>query len=132
MPDDRRLRHWRTGRSVRGATDGASPATRAMPLTVVATAPDGSFLGGCVSETYWDWLVVDVLAVEETARGRGLGTQLVDAVENEARRRGCMRAHTTAYEFQGLGFWVNRGYRIVGELADFPPGHDSHWLRRDL
>jgi GNAT superfamily N-acetyltransferase len=85
-----------------------------------------------VAQTYWGWLVVDVLAVVDAARGSGIGTQLVDTAEIEARHRGCTRAHTIAYEFQGLGFWVHRGYRIVGELAGYPPGHSSHWLQRDL
>ena len=108
------------------------PLPDATPLTVTATAPDGSFLGGCVGATYWSWLVVDVLAVEERVRGRGIGRQLVDVAEQEARRRGCTRAHTTAYEFQGLGFWIERGYGVAGELPDYPPGHTSHWLHRDL
>lgn len=65
-----------------------APPPDATPLTVTATTSDGSFLGGCVCATYWSWLVVDVLAVEEAVRGRGIGMQLVDAAENEARRRG--------------------------------------------
>jgi GNAT superfamily N-acetyltransferase len=118
------LRDYNTGFAVAGP--------HAHPITARAVDQAGEFLGGCVAETYWGWLVIDVLAVEEPTRGHGVGTALVDAVEMEARSRGCTKAHTTAWQFQGLGFWTHRGYRVVGELADYPDGHTFSWLRKEL
>jgi GNAT superfamily N-acetyltransferase len=104
----------------------------AEDLTLRASDTDGSFIGGLVGETYWRWLVVDVLAVQPAFRGRGVGADLVRGAEMIARERGCVRAHTTAWAFQGLGFWQKMGYSIVGELADHPDGHTLYWLRRDF
>jgi GNAT superfamily N-acetyltransferase len=104
----------------------------ARPLVVQASAPDGGFIGGGVAETFWSWVVVDVLAVVEVNRARGVGSALAEAIEAEARVRGCTRAHTQAWAFQGLGFWIHRGYEVVGELNDYPDGHTLCWLRRDL
>lgn len=102
------------------------------PLNLRATGTTGSFVGGLVGETYWDWLVVDVLAVKSEFRWQGLGSGLVEQAEATAVSRGCSRAHTTAWAFQGLGFWQKMGYEIVGELSDHPEGHTLYWLRRSL
>lgn len=104
----------------------------ATPLVARATGPDGELVGGCVAETFWNWLVIDVLAVEEAAREQGIGSALVDAAEAEARSRGCTRVQTSAWAFQGLTFWTQRGYQVVGQLDDYPDGHTMCWLRRDL
>lgn len=104
----------------------------AEPLVLRAIDEHGAFVGGCVAATFWGWVVIDVLAVDERRRGRGLGSRIVYAVESEAQRRGCTRAHTSAWAFQGLSFWLARGYEVVGELPDHPEGHTLSWLRRDL
>jgi ribosomal protein S18 acetylase RimI-like enzyme len=104
----------------------------AEPLNVRATGVSGQFAGGLVAQTYWGWVVIDVLAVEPEFRGRGLGTQLVRLTESTAVERGCIRAHTTAWAFQGFGFWQKMGYEAVGELEGYPDGHVLYWMRRDL
>lgn len=114
------------------APAGVTGPDDAEPLNLEALDPDGSRIGGLVGETYWRWLVIDVLAVDPQFRGRGVGTELVRRAEAIAGGRGCLRAHTTAWAFQGLGFWQQMGYSIVGELADHPDGHVQYWLRRDF
>lgn len=114
------------------APAGVTGPDDAEPLNLEALDPDGSRIGGLVGETYWRWLVIDVLAVDPQFRGRGVGTELVRRAEAIAAGRGCLRAHTTAWAFQGLGFWQQMGYSIVGELADHPDGHVQYWLRRDF
>jgi GNAT superfamily N-acetyltransferase len=114
------------------APAGISGPDDAAPLHLEASDPGGSRIGGLVAETYWDWLVIDVLAVDAEYRGRGVGSGLVRHAEAVAAERGCTRAHTTAWAFQGLGFWEQMGYSIVGELVDHPAGHVLYWLRRDF
>jgi ribosomal protein S18 acetylase RimI-like enzyme len=76
--------------------------------------------------------VIDVLAVEPEFRRRGLGRQLVETAEATAVERGCIRAQTTAWAFQGLGFWRKMGYEVVGEMDGYPDGHVLYWMRREL
>ncbi len=104
----------------------------AKALNIQVNDAQGQLLGGVVAATYWGWLVIDLLAVVEQARGQGLGKALMEQAESEARRRGCSRAHTSTYAHQALGFYQNLGYRIVGQLDDYPDGYTLYWLQKEL
>ncbi len=104
----------------------------AHPLNVQVYDEQGGWVGGILSATYWGWLVIDVLALVKAVRGQGIGTALMAQVEAEARARGCTRAHTSTYAHQALGFYQRRGYRIVGQMEDYPPGFTYYWLQKDL
>lgn len=65
---------------------------------------------------------VSELFVSESVRGQGVGQQLLDAIETEARARGCQRLslinlrNRESYERQ---FYVKAGWRERGEAANF-------------
>jgi amino-acid N-acetyltransferase len=72
---------------------------------------EGGEVVGCVALTIiWaDLAEVRALAVDEDARGRGIGRQLVQWSINEARRLGIARLMALTYEqkfFENLGFAV--------------------------
>jgi GNAT superfamily N-acetyltransferase len=71
------------------------------------------------------------LWVEPAARGLGIGSRLLAAIEAEARRRGCSRAALDSYGFQAPGFYTARGYREWGTL-DYPDGTRRHYFVKDL
>ena len=48
------------------------------------------------------------------------------------RTRGCSQVMLTTYSFQARGFYEKEGYRVVGEMADYPPGATYYWMRKDL
>lgn len=107
-------------------------ASPARALDVFVRGADGRILGGVTAQTGWDWLSIELVWLDESLRGRGLGTRLMRTSEDEARRRGCKRAHLTTYSFQARGFYERLGYRVVGQLDDFPPGSTRYWLRKDF
>ncbi len=112
------------------ATPGV-PAAR--ELTVQVLDDDGR-LGGGLSG--WTWGVGAGIAmtwVSESARGAGLGTQLLDAFEAEARDRGCTHVFVTSFTFQAPGFYERHGYRELFRWQDVPtPGADDVHLRKEL
>lgn len=92
----------------------------------------GDVVGGAILYTYWGWLEISLLALEEQVRGQGLGRRLMARIEDTAREEGCTRIRTESFEQETLGFYCKLGYRIVGQLEDYPEGYSYYWLRKDL
>jgi ribosomal protein S18 acetylase RimI-like enzyme len=103
----------------------------ARPLDVYALDAAGRTLGGLTAHTVWDWLYIERLWIDAAARGRAYGGRLMELAEAEARRRGCAHAHVRTYSFQARGFYERHGFRIIGELDGYPPGHAFYWMRKD-
>jgi len=101
-------------------------------LCVFARAPDGSIIGGLSGMTYWQYLEVSYLWVDEAHRGAGHATRLMAAAEAEALARGCRRALLDTFSFQALGFYERMGYREFGRLPGFAGKYHRHFLHKDL
>ena len=92
---------------------------------------EGELVGAAVGWTFGGCGYVDVLWVRADARGVGVGTALMDAVEAEAARRGCTQIALSSHSFQAPTFYQARGYLEVGRTPDYPRGHDHvHLLKR--
>jgi ribosomal protein S18 acetylase RimI-like enzyme len=70
--------------------------------------------------------------VREELRGRAYGRSLLTLAEEEARQRGARHAHLDTFSFQAPGFYERHGYRVFGELQDFPRGHRRYYLTKEL
>jgi GNAT superfamily N-acetyltransferase len=103
-----------------------------VPLVFTVFDPAGEFAGGLTGNTAYGWLFIDLLWVAERARGNGQGSRLVLSAEHEARVRGCRNSWLDTFSFQGRDFYERLGYRIFGELEDFPPGHRRYFMRKAL
>jgi GNAT superfamily N-acetyltransferase len=101
-------------------------------LAIFLRDSDEHIVGGLVGETYWQWLYVDVLWVQESFRGEGYGDALLAIAEQEAVKRGCKYAYLDTFSFQAPDFYQERGYVIFGELPDFPQGCSRFFLKKEL
>lgn len=101
-------------------------------LCYVLYAPDGSAAGGLIGATFWDWFYIELLFVQEALRGQGYGRQLLALAEEEASRRGARNAYLDTFSFQAPEFYARQGYRVFGELADFPRGQTRYFLTKGL
>lgn len=107
---------------------------KSEPVQVYAVTGDGSLIGGCVGrvERVWHWLTVDLMWVDRTWAGRGIGSALLAALEHEGRSRGCRWSDVTTFDFQAPDFYRKQGYKEYGVKHNYPPGHSNHFLRKDL
>ena len=101
-------------------------------LCFVLRGPDQEILGGVIGATYWDWLSIDLMWVKDELRGRGYGRRLLKLAEDEARQRGARNAYLDTFSFQAPEFYKRNGYRVFGELGDFPAGHRRYFLTKQL
>jgi GNAT superfamily N-acetyltransferase len=93
---------------------------------------NGEIVGGLIGETYWGWLYINLLFVKEELRGQGFGHQLLTLAEDEARQRGVKNVFFDTFSFQAPDFYRQHGYRVFGELKDFPPGHSRFYMTKEL
>ena len=108
------------------------PDDNYQPLTVLLRAADRRLVGGLLGETYWGWLHVGILWLDESVRHQGYGSQLLAAAEQEAIRRGCHHAHLDTMSFQAVDFHQQHGYVEFGMLEDLPAGHRRHFFAKTL
>jgi ribosomal protein S18 acetylase RimI-like enzyme len=101
-------------------------------LAFVARAEDGSVIGAALGEFGRGWLHVSVIWVDERFRRQQIGTRLLDAIEAEARRRGCRAAYLDTFSYQARPFYETRGYEVFGTLDDYPAGHQRFFMRKSL
>jgi len=93
---------------------------------------DGALVGGLTGVTYWDWLYVGELWLDERLRGRGWGRRLLDRAERIAVARGCRAAWLDTFSFQAPGFYRRLGWREFGSLDDQPSGESRHFFWKPL
>ncbi len=109
-----------------------APDEQNCALNVFLRDEAGEIAGGLLGETFWGWLYVSILWVDERARGQGFGARLMAAAEEEAVRRGCRHAYLDTLTFQARPFYEKLGYRLFGVLEDLPPGFTRYFLQKDL
>jgi GNAT superfamily N-acetyltransferase len=120
------------GRGISQYNTQQAGESKYQTLCFIVRAPDEEIVGGVIAQTYWDWLYVDLLWVKEELRGRGYGHRLLTLAEDEARQRGAKNAYLDTFSFQVPDFYERHGYRVFGELDDFPTGHRRYFLTKQL
>nr|WP_246325807.1 GNAT family N-acetyltransferase [Actinomycetospora corticicola] len=100
--------------------------------TLAIFVHDDGLVGGIAGYTHFSWLFVQQLWVDGSRRGTGLGSALLRAAEDEARRRECRGVWLDTYSFQARPFYEAHGYEVFGEIADYPPGHAKYFLKKAL
>src|SRR5215831_16255961 len=89
----------------------------------------------CAGIKRWTWCgscYISALWVDERLRGHGVGTQLLQAAEQEAQVRGCQYVILDCYNFQAPGFYQKHGYEVFAVLKDHPRNHRNYYLRKRL
>jgi ribosomal protein S18 acetylase RimI-like enzyme len=102
------------------------------PLRIVARDDADQVIGGLVGATYWGWLHIETLWVGERHRRLGHGRRMLELAESEALARNCRNAFLDTFSFQARPLYERLGYRVVGTIEDFPPGHERHFLIKRL
>lgn len=92
----------------------------------------GRIVAGISGDSWGGVLEIRQLWVEESRRSEGLGTKLLEAAEQEGRRRGCDQVVLMTFSFQAPGFYAKHGYSVIATVNDHPRGHSNLLLRKLL
>lgn len=99
---------------------------------VFAKDDAGKVIGGLRAVASWDWVNIEVIWVDEGARGAGLGRLMLARAEKFAMKNGFFRVYLETASFQAREFYENQGYDIFGKLDDYPKGHVMYYMKKEL
>ena len=77
-------------------------------------------------------MYIDILWVDEGARGQGLGTKLLEDAQRIARENQCTLIHLDTFDFQAKDFYLRHGFHLFGVLEGCPEGHCRYYLSKKL
>ncbi len=110
------------------------PPSDGKPLSVFVRDAKGELVGGLVGSTAYGWLLIKILWVDAERRGAGLGAELVERAEDEARRQGCHGAWLDTSSERAARFYRRLGYDRFGLLdnraGEHPRGHSRDFLSK--
>ncbi len=118
-----------------GLTKHALPTTGLpgfLPIAVLAHDDRGALVGGVQGTINWNWLHVALFWLAEDVRHQGLGSKLLERIEEVALERGCHNAHLDTFSYQARPFYERHGYELFATLEDYPPGHQRFFMRKRL
>ncbi|MCX9152522.1 GNAT family N-acetyltransferase [Pseudomonas sp. TB1-B1] len=128
-PDAERL----LGSGLAAFNEGVTGYNDRLPLTVLIKAPETrQVIGGITGKTTLGMAFLDLFHVPATLRGTGLGSRLLQAFEDEARRRGCLNAVLYTISFQAPGFYEKNGWVRFGEIPCAPEGSSRVFMSKRL
>ena len=77
------------GDLIRSYNRSKREAAESEPLNIYVEDDSGELMAGLVGETFGNWLEIEYLFVKEDIRGQGIGSQLLQQAESEAKKRNC-------------------------------------------
>jgi ribosomal protein S18 acetylase RimI-like enzyme len=101
-------------------------------LHVAKRGGNGSLQAGLSGWTWGGCGYIEFLWVHADLRGTGLGSQLLDAAEAEAKARGCTQIVVSSHSFQAPAFYERAGYVEYGRVEGYPRGHSEVHLVKHL
>ena len=132
LEDTESQKAQKIGELVRSYNRSKREAVESEPLNLYIEDEHGRLLAGLVAETFGNWLEIEYLFVKEDLRGQGIGSQLLQRAESEAKKRNCCFAFVNTYQFQAPTFYQKQGYKEVFTLKDYPCTGQRHYYQKDL
>lgn len=93
---------------------------------------NGKKIGGITGDILGNWLRIRYLWVDKAYRGNNIGTELLQAMENTAKKKGAKYAEVDTFSFQALPFYQKQRFEIFGTLENYPISDKKYYLNKVL
>jgi GNAT superfamily N-acetyltransferase len=128
-PDEDFLKYLRRKLNLKASAPRVVPPS-ALRLDISLDDEEGDVVAGLAAMTAHGCLNIELLWVDQSLRGDGIGARLLGAAEELARARGCTRVRVTTA--QGAAYFTARGFSLTGRLRSFPEGVELFALEKAL
>lgn len=100
--------------------DKTGLTSRNEEVISLAYFEDEEYAGGIVGQILFTSCYVDLLGVDKAYRGKGIGAQLLSALEAACKQRSIRNVFLTTQDYQAKDFYIKMNYEIAGKLVDVP------------
>ncbi|WOD61982.1 GNAT family N-acetyltransferase [Niallia taxi] len=107
------------------------PDTIKHPVNKICfTARDDNdqIIGGITAVMFWHHLQIESLWVDETIRGCGCGSGLLQKIEECALEYKCSHIQLDTFSFQAPEFYRKHGYEIAGVIKEHTIKESSQYI----
>jgi ribosomal protein S18 acetylase RimI-like enzyme len=101
------------------------------PIAFIAN-DNGCFVGAIVVELFWGALHIKYVYVDDSYRGKGVGTQLMEYALKYGKDKKCPFAFVETMSFQALDFYRKAGFELEFTRPGYKYGTSFHYLRKPL
>lgn len=105
---------------------------RKQPLAIKVSNDQGVIVAGAAGKTFGLWLLIDNIWVDESLRGKNMGTQILEKLESAAKSRGCAYALLDTLNFQARPFYEKRGYSVQWTQKHYPKDGAKYFMVKEL
>ncbi|GAB2661847.1 GNAT family N-acetyltransferase [Vibrio panuliri] len=91
-----------------------------------------SKVGGVIADIWGNWLLIKFLWVDESVRGKAVGSELLQLLESHAVSEGCKSALVDTLSFQAKPFYEKQGYKCQMVLENYPMDSSLSFLTKSL
>lgn len=120
------------GNLIRAYNQSKREPSKSEPLNIYVEDAQGNLIAGMVAETFGNWLEIEYLYVQEDFRGQGIGSNILNRAEKEARERKCKYSFVNTYQFQAPNFYKKHGYEEVFALKEYPYIGERYYYTKEL
>ena len=106
--------------------------SKSEPLNIYLEDEEGNLMAGMVAGTFGNWLEIEYLYVNDSLRGQGIGSKILEMAENESRNRGCKYSFVDTFNFQAPKFYEKHGYKEVFALKKYPYTGERYYYTKEL
>lgn len=103
-----------------------------QPVGFLIKDPAGETIGGLTGYVLFGWLFVQFLAVPESLRGEGMGTELLERAESWARERELVGMWLDTFAFGAPEFYRTHGFTEFAAIEDHPLRSRRHFFLKRL
>lgn len=100
-------------------------------FVLAARSQNGATIGGLRAVVRMRAAEVSALWLDDTHRGKGLGTCIMRRLETEVALRGAERILLDTYSFQARDFYERLGYECFGTF-EYPNGVQRFYMQKNL
>ncbi|MES2205576.1 MAG: GNAT family N-acetyltransferase [Pseudomonadota bacterium] len=106
--------------------------TKRHPIGMALREHTGKLIAGICGKTFGQWLLIDYLWVNESHRGKQMGSDLLLKLEALAKDRGCKIALLDTLDFQARPFYEKHGYHVQWTQENYPYVGCKYFMLKNL